>query len=63
MSVEADTVDDAVMTESTRWHGKVLPQAGNVGEAQIDHLDVGPGIVVKERWAYHSIQISSSRAW
>src|SRR5215510_5689485 len=28
------------MAESTRWHGKVLPQAGNVGEAQIDHLDL-----------------------
>ena len=62
MSVEADTVDDAVMTESTRWHGKVLPQAGNVGEAQIDHLDVGPGIVAgnDERIIIH---ISSSRAW
>src|SRR6187200_2337905 len=28
------------MVESARRHGKVLPQTGNVGEAQIDHLDL-----------------------
>ena len=58
-AVEADPVGEAAGVEGSRRHGKVLPEARNVGEAKIDHFDrfvpddleyvVGSGAVVRHR--------------
>ncbi len=39
-AVEADTVDERISVERSRWNRKVLPEARQVGEPQIDHPDV-----------------------
>src|SRR5207245_10234819 len=38
-AVEADSVDEELAAQLTRRYREMLPRAGQVGEAQVDHCD------------------------